>query len=261
MIRFCPLASGSKGNCLYLQTKNAKILIDAGLSAKTTVQRLAEIGVSYQDIDAIFISHEHGDHIQGLPGLLRLKDVPVITNSGSAKAISYELDISPRYKLFTTDEPFHFQGLDVLPFSVQHDTVDPVAFTIQAEGYKLGICTDLGFATSLVEHHLKGSHMLYLESNHEPSMVHASHRPAVYKQRVLSRSGHLSNQEASLLVSRLFHPGLTKLYLAHLSSECNSYDKALSTLQQTLQSRIQNLQVSIAHQDKPSEVFHASSQS
>ncbi len=256
MITFCPLASGSKGNCLYLGTPDARILIDVGLSAKITLQRLAEIGVSYQDIDAIFISHEHGDHIQGLPGLLKLKDVPVITNSGTAKALAHELDISPRFKLFTTDEPFHFQGLDVLPFSIQHDTVDPVAFTFEIKGVKIGVCTDLGFATTLVEHHLRGAHMLYLESNHEPAMVHASSRPPVYKQRVLSRSGHLSNEEASLLVSRLLHEGLTKLYLAHLSSECNSPEKALSTLHHTLQSRIQNLQVSIAYQDKLSEVFH-----
>lgn len=256
MITFCPLASGSKGNCLFLQTPSARILIDAGLSAKTTLQRLTEIGVSYYDIDAIFISHEHSDHIMGLPGLLKLKDIPVITNSATAKALSYELDIDPHFKLFTTDEPFHFQGLDVLPFTVQHDTVDPVAFTIQTGGYKLGICTDLGFATTLVAHHLQGSHMLYLESNHDPAMVHASSRPPIYKNRVLSRSGHLSNQEASELVAKLLHPGLSRLYLAHLSSECNSYEKALSTLEKTLLSRIQQLQVSIAHQDKLSEVFH-----
>ena len=256
MITFCPLASGSKGNCIYLGTPHARILIDVGLSAKITLQRLNEIGVSYKTIDAIFISHEHGDHIQGLPGLLKLKDVPVITNSATAKALSHELDICPRFKLFTTDEPFHFQGIEVLPFSIQHDTIDPVAFTFKINGMKIGVCTDLGFATTLVEHHLRGSNLLYLESNHEPSMVHASSRPAIYKQRVLSRSGHLSNEEASLLVSRLLHEGLTRIYLAHLSSECNSHEKALSTLYNTLQSRIQNLQVSIAYQDKLSEVFH-----
>lgn len=255
MIGFCPLASGSKGNCLYLGTKQTRILIDAGLSAKVTLDRLKEIGVSFYDIDAILISHEHGDHISGLPGLLRLKDLPVIANSETAKAIAHELDIAPRFKLFTTDEPFEYQDLKITPFSIQHDTVDPVAFAITTHGQKIGICTDLGFATTLVEHHLKGCHLLYLESNHDPAMVHACSRPQVYKQRVLSRSGHLSNQEAASLIDRLFHPELNKLYLAHLSSECNSPAKALQTLENTLQSRIASLQVSIAYQDKLSEVY------
>lgn len=256
---FCPLASGSKGNCLFLASAKTKILIDAGLSAKMTLQRLQEIGVSYHDIDAIFISHEHSDHIQGLPGLLRLKDLPIIANSGTARAITHELDIEPRFKLFTTDEPFTFEDLYVTPFSIQHDTVDPVAFAIETGGYKIGVCTDLGFATTFVEHNLKGVHLLYLESNHDPDMVHASSRPAIYKQRVLSRSGHLSNYEAASLVLRLLHPGLSKLYLAHLSAECNSHEKALGTLSSILQSRINDFTVSIAHQDKLSEVhrFHA----
>ena len=253
MIKFCPLASGSKGNSLFLSTPETKILIDFGLSPKLINARLEELGSSLAEIDAIFISHEHSDHIQGLNSLK--EDIPIIANSETARAIRHELDNDLRFKIFTTDEPFTFQDLFVTPFSIPHDTVDPVAFTFENSGMKIGVCADLGFPTTFVEHHLKGCHLLYLESNHDPDMVHASSRPSLYKLRVLSRSGHLSNQEASDLVSRLQHPGLLRLYLAHLSQECNSPEKALSTLQKKLTQT--SFDVQIAWQDKRSEVFHA----
>ena len=250
MFGFCPLASGSKGNCIYVGTKSTKILIDAGLSAKAIRERLAAIGVGIDEIDAILITHEHTDHIKGLDVLG--SKIPVFANSDTAKAIQGILNTSPKFKIFSTGEAFEFGDLEVHPFSIQHDAIDPVAFTIKTAGLKLGFCADLGFATTLVASCLKGCDYLYLEANHEPSMVHASARPMVYKKRVLSRQGHLSNAECAGLLEQIYHEGLKHVHLAHLSSECNSAELALKIISEKLQSLSAKAEVSIAYQEKNS---------
>ncbi|MCB1119098.1 MAG: MBL fold metallo-hydrolase [Chlamydiia bacterium] len=255
MIGYCPLASGSKGNCTYFGTENTKLLIDAGLSARATEAKLAEIGVEMEDIDAILITHEHTDHILGLKVLALKKGIPVLSNQETAKGIVSQLRACPKLKIFSTGEPFEFGDLEIHPFSIHHDTLDPVAFTIQTPKHKIGICTDIGFATSVVEHQLKGCDYLILEANHEPAMVHASPRPMVYKQRVLSRHGHLSNEACGQLLSRIAHADLKHVHLAHLSQECNSPDKALSIVSETLSRYGISLPLSIAHQERISHAI------
>lgn len=248
---FCPLASGSKGNCLYLGTENTRILIDAGISMAQTVERLAQIGVDVKTIQAILITHEHGDHIQGLPVLAERLKIPVLANAETAKGIYAALGMRPRFKIFTTGEEFQFGDLAVQPFSVPHDTLDPVAFAFLTGSLKLGVCADLGHVTSLVRKQLQKCDFLYLEANHEPSMVHACSRPAIYKQRVLGKQGHLSNGESGELLSSVFHPGLKHVYLAHLSSECNTPETALRTVRSKLEANGQTVNLSIAFQEKP----------
>ncbi len=223
---FSPLASGSKGNAIYLGYKNTKVLIDCGISTKALQERLFEIGVDIEEIDAILISHEHGDHIGGLKVAMKY-EIPVFANSETAKGVYAALREMPRFKIFTTDERFVFQDLEILPFSIQHDTLDPVAFAIAMDDLKVGICTDLGFVTPLVRRALAACDILFVEANHEPSMVQASARPKIYKDRVLSRSGHLSNEACASLLESIVHPELRKIYLAHLSEECNSPETAL----------------------------------
>ena len=140
---FCPLASGSKGNCLYVGTPNTRILIDAGISMKATAERLAEIGVDLKTIQAIVITHEHGDHIKGLPVLADHLKIPVLANAETAKGIYAAFGVRMKFKIFTTGETFQFGDLAIHPFSVPHDTLDPVAFTIRASSLKLGVCADL----------------------------------------------------------------------------------------------------------------------
>lgn len=250
MIGYCPLASGSKGNCVYLSTPHCKILIDAGISARAITQKLAEINVNIHDIDAILITHEHSDHIQGLRVLAFKYQIPVFANHETAKGIVEHFHDCPKFKIFSTGETFEFAGLKIHPFSIQHDTPDPVAFTIHFEGLKLGFCTDLGFVSSLVRSQLLQCDYLYIEANHEPSMVHASSRPAVYKQRVLGRSGHLSNQACGELLTQIAHPDLKHVHLAHLSEECNSHEKAVGTIREILEKSGMNLDLSIAPQNK-----------
>lgn len=252
MYGFCPLASGSKGNCLYLGTKKTKILIDAGISTKNIKERLSEIDVCLSEIDAVFVSHEHGDHIMGLKVLAFKYKIPIVTNTLTAKAIVEDFGECPKFKIFQTGEPFDFHDLHVHPFSVQHDARDPVAFTLQFDQFKLGICTDLGFVTSLVTSKLSNCNVLYVEANHKPSMVHASSRPMSYKQRVLSRSGHLSNEDCAELLSHVAHDALKQVYLAHLSSECNSPEVALTTVTEILNTKGITLPISVCPQEKKS---------
>ena len=245
MYGFCPLASGSKGNTIFIGTKNTRILIDAGIGLKAMSLRLAEIGVDLSDIDAILITHEHTDHIYGLPSITRQHNIPIFANADTAKAIIHTLDGEFKFKIFSTGEPFTFGDIEIHPFSIQHDTLDPVAFTIRYNSLKMGFCADIGFVTSLVKSQLRDCDYLYLEANHEPSMVHASQRPLIYKQRVLSRQGHLSNGECADLLAEITHDGLKHIHLAHLSQECNAPEVALRAVREKL---IQT-PVSIALQD------------
>ena len=253
MIGYCPIASGSKGNCVFVGSRETKILIDEGLSYRQLVLRLDEIGMKVDQIDAILITHDHTDHIRGLQTLTGRHSIPIFANSDTAKGIIDTLDTSPKFKIFSTGEAFEFGDLEIQPFSVQHDTFDPVAFTIKMEGRKCGFCTDLGFVTSQVIEHLKGCDHLYIEANHEPSMVHASRRHHHYKQRVLSRQGHLSNEECADLIGQIYHENLKSIHLAHLSSECNSEERALKTVQDKLESLNADTAVYIAYQDRISE--------
>jgi phosphoribosyl 1,2-cyclic phosphodiesterase len=253
---FCPLASGSKGNCIYLGTSQTKVLIDAGISAKAVKERLAEIHVDLSEIDAILISHDHTDHIQGLKVLAYKLGIPVLANSETAKGIVATFQDCPKFKIFSTGETFEFGDLEIHPFSVQHDTLDPVAFTIRSEGLKLGFCTDLGFVTSLVQNQLQDCDYLYIEANHQPSMVHASSRPWVYKQRVLSRSGHLSNEACGELLRNVFSPKLKHVHLAHLSSECNSPETALSVVRGILEAHGIHLEMCVAPQHMISKAIY-----
>jgi phosphoribosyl 1,2-cyclic phosphodiesterase len=251
---FFPLASGSKGNCIYLGTAQTKILIDAGIGSRLIEQRLSEKGVALEDIDAILVTHEHTDHIKAIQTLSAKYQIPIFANSDTAKAICDIFGEAPRFKIFSTGESFIFGDLEIEPFSVQHDALDPVAFVIRCGALKLGFCTDLGFATSLVASKLSDCDYLYLEANHQPSMVHASSRPDIYKKRVLSRQGHLSNEECAALLAKIATPKLKHVHLAHLSEECNAPDLALKIVQEMLKEH--GTALAIAHQDQPSHPIY-----
>lgn len=253
---FCPLASGSRGNCIYFGSEQTKILIDAGISAKRIEKGLEEIGVSLSEIEAILITHEHTDHIQGLKVLAYKLGIPVLANQETARGIVDYFHASPKFKIFSTGETFEFADLEIHPFSIQHDTLDPVAYTIKTNGLKMGFCTDLGHVTSLVKAQLMHCNYLYIEANHEIAWVHASPRPMIYKQRVLSRCGHLSNEACAHLLRDIYHSELRHVHLAHLSSECNSPEKALSVIKDILQENGITLEMCISPQDRISKAIH-----
>jgi len=253
MFGFCPLASGSKGNCLYIGSENTRVLIDVGISTSETIKRLNEIGVDPKSIQAILITHEHSDHIKGVVTFAEKFSIPVLANAETAKGMVSSLKLRPKFKIFTTDETFQFGDLIIHPFSVPHDTLDPVAFTIQIDGIKLGICADVGHITSLVRKNLENCDYLYIEANHEPSMVHSSTRPQMLKQRILGKQGHLSNHDCAALIQTIFHSKLKHVYLAHLSGECNTEEVALKVVSEFLERNKISIEMSIAHQLKISK--------
>lgn len=246
----CSLASGSKGNSFYIGTPKTKILIDAGIGIQTLQKRLQEINIDVADINAILISHEHIDHIRSISVLSTKYKIPLFTNSETAKAIITLLPGPFRFKIFSTEEYFHFRDLKILPFSIQHDALDPVAFIIEIDSIKIGVCTDLGFITSLTKKYLEKCNYLVLESNHEVNLVHASSRSTIYKRRVLSRMGHLSNDDCGKLLQDIFHEELRHVILAHLSSECNRHDLALDKIKIHCSEIASPETLSIAYQDQ-----------
>lgn len=254
MLQYCPLASGSKGNCLLVRTPSTHLLVDCGISLRSLQKRLAILGLTIDCLDAILITHEHTDHIQGLRALLRKRDIPVLCNRETAVAISQILREPIPCHLFTTCESFEWRDLHCMPFSVSHDAMDPVGFSLTWQNERLGICTDLGFVAATIPAFLQTCDLLYVEANHDPELVQQSKRPPVYKQRVLSRLGHLSNEACGELLSQVWHEKLRHVYLAHLSQDCNRPEIALETVRRVLmakQPQSSHLEIDVAFQDIP----------
>lgn len=258
MFGFCPLASGSKGNCLYIGSANTRVLVDIGVSMSAAIERLNEINVNVKSIQAILVTHDHIDHIRGVVSFAEKFGVPVLANAETAKGIVKMSGVRPKFKIFTTGETFEFGELRVHPFSVPHDTLDPVGFTFQVGNVKLGVCADIGHATSMVRKCLEKCDYLYLEANHEPSMVHASGRPKMLKERIMGKQGHLSNEDCGALLLSVMHVGLKHVHLAHLSGECNAEEVALRVVGDALKSKGQMVDLSIAYQDKVSRPIYFS---
>lgn len=252
MLTYCPLASGSKGNSLVVKTPETTVLIDCGLSLKSLKARLEAVGQRIEEIEAVFITHEHGDHIQGLKALVNQYDIPILCNAATAEAIAHYFQERIPCYLFTTYEPFQWKDIQVTPFSVSHDAVDPVGFRMSCSELTLGVCADIGFVSAMIPQMLANCHLLYLEANHEPLLVHASKRPLVYKQRVLSKMGHLSNEACAKLIQNLAHPGLRHVYLAHLSQDCNEPELARNIVKKHLPSDYEQTPIEVALQERPS---------
>lgn len=231
---FFPLASGSKGNCAYLGTKSCKILIDLGISKQHVKQELVSMGVHPEEIQAILISHEHSDHISGIKSFVKAYRTPIICNLETARALFQLIDAPLTFNIFSTGSAFHFHDLKIHTFNLPHDAVDPVGFIFYYRDEKFGFCTDLGWGTSLIAHQLYDCDYLLIESNHDPELVHASQRPEIYKRRVLSKVGHISNQECGQLLRKILTPKIKKLYLAHLSDTCNDPNLALDTISEMI---------------------------
>jgi phosphoribosyl 1,2-cyclic phosphodiesterase len=216
------LGSGSAGNSAYLETEETRILIDAGLSGRQIRQRLAAIGRAPESLHAILITHEHADHISGLVGLCRKLDLPVYCNRLTKEALETQLGITVNARIFNTGASFEIGDIGVDTFSVPHDAYDPVGFLLHAPGARLGFLTDLGHATRLVIERIRAANVLLLEANHDMKMLQNDpKRPWSLKQRILSRHGHLSNEASADVAEEIVSSELRRLYLGHLSRDCN----------------------------------------
>jgi len=223
------LASGSKGNAVYFSDGHTAVLIDAGLSGKEIERRLRSRDLSPSSLDAIIVSHEHSDHIQGVGVLSRRYKLPVYINRETRRAAP-GLGKIAELRAFRCGTPFSINGMDIHPFSISHDATDPAGFTVGLNGTRIGLATDLGIATGLVKAHLAGCRVLILEANHDPDMLENGPYPWPLKQRIRSRIGHLSNGDAKSLLLELKHDALEHVILAHLSEINNSPDRALEAV-------------------------------
>lgn len=240
-ISFSVLASGSTGNSVFVSNMHTKILFDAGLSGKEIEKRLGSIGENAQELSAIIISHEHTDHIKGAGVLSRRYNIPVYATRRTHEACAKNVKKLFENKYFEAGCPFFIDNLRINPFSISHDAVDPCGFTIKSPKSKLGIATDLGIATALVKTRLKNCTGIVLEANHDPYLLACGPYPWSLKQRIKSRCGHLSNEEARDLIGEILCKNTSNIVLGHLSEENNRPEKALDIVSQALQNTKTNL--------------------
>lgn len=248
----CSLASGSKGNSLFVGYGNHAMLVDAGLSGVEIQRRLAARKIDPEQLTAIIITHEHSDHVRGAGILSRRFDIPVYISEKTFSACS-GLGKIENLCFFECGTAFSIDSVQVTPFSISHDACDPVGITLECGDQKIGVATDLGIATNLVKQHLKGSNLLYLESNHDLEMLHKGPYPWHLKQRIKSRTGHLSNIDTRNLVAELKTERLKHVILAHLSEENNCPQKAAAEVSQSLNAS--GIQLHVAGPDQPGELI------
>jgi phosphoribosyl 1,2-cyclic phosphodiesterase len=232
-MRFCILGSGSSGNSALVVTDGARILLDAGFSARRLGAMVAAAGEAIERVDAVFVTHEHSDHSSGIESLKKFPNLRFFANAATARAIQKELSWSPHWKIFATGSSFQYRDLIVESFAIPHDAQDPVGyrFTSGLEGdlfspqRTLAWVTDLGHAPKSVRDRIRESDVVVVEANHCPLMLEADPRRSwTLKRRIGGRHGHLSNERMSELLSSVASPRWRRIYLAHLSRDCNSRD-------------------------------------
>lgn len=234
MLNFCSIASGSSGNCSYIGTENTHILVDVGISGKKVETGLHKLGLKCSDLSAIFITHEHSDHIKGLGVLARRYGIPIFTTKGTREAINGISQVGEIAKeLFfevSKDKTVQVGELEILPFAISHDASEPVAYRVECEGKSLALATDLGIYDSYIVDHLQQLDLVLLEANHDVRMLQAGTYPYPLKRRILGAKGHLANETAGRLLNEILHDGLQKVFLGHLSRENNFPQLAYETV-------------------------------
>src|SRR5690625_1570411 len=230
------LASGSTGNSTFIETDKGSVLVDVGLSCKKTDETLNQIGKSLQDINAIFITHEHVDHIKGLKVIAKKYDIPIYANAKTWEAIERK-DI-----IINSAQKFHFNpleeqdilGMNVQSFNVSHDAIDPQFYTFSQNDKKISLITDTGYVSDTMKGIIKESDVFLFESNHDVDMLRMGRYPWNTKQRILSDVGHVSNEDAAHAMKDVITSNTKRIYLGHLSLDNNIKELARMSVEQIL---------------------------
>lgn len=235
-MEFCTLVSGSSGNCTYMGTKHTKILIDAGISGKKIEAGLADLSLQGGDIDGIFITHEHLDHVKGAGIFSRRFNIPIYATFDTWRAMEDGLGkIAPDNKRYIyPDENCILNDLCIHPFAIPHDAAEPVGFSVFGAGRKITVATDLGHVTDTIRENITDSQILLLEANHDVEMLQNGSYPWQLKQRVLGDFGHLSNMNAGGLLAEVMTGKMQHVLLGHLSEENNTPALAYRTVERVL---------------------------
>lgn len=261
MFTFCSLYSGSTGNCLLVQTDETKILIDAGVSQKKISDALASFNVDFSDINAILVTHEHADHVLNLGSISKKYNIPVYCNEKTLNAMPAQKEkiADENKKIFTSNNSFKINNLEIFPFSTPHDAADPCGFNIHYDNKKISIATDIGHMNNNIIKHIDGSEFLLLEANYDPEVLKCTKYPFKLKSRIAGPTGHLSNQVAGQTINYLIKSGLKNAILGHLSKESNFPELAYQTVIDELISNgtnLSNFNLSIASRDCPGKLIH-----
>jgi phosphoribosyl 1,2-cyclic phosphodiesterase len=235
-------------------TERTRLLIDAGLSRKETFLRLNAAGLAPESLTAILITHEHTDHVSGLQAIARKLGIPVYLSRLTAPAIPWG-EYTPHLEMFAAGASFTIGDIDVTSFTIPHDAVDPVGFSLRAEGIKISIATDLGYLPESIAFHLRGSDVLLLESNHDVEMLKVGPYPWSVKQRVMGRMGHLSNDVACRFVRDHLDSSTSTLILGHLSESNNHPEIVRLMANQALEGRNLFTRLLIADPNRPTETI------
>ncbi len=219
-MRFSSLGSGSKGNGTLICYEDCTILVDCGFTLKQTLKRLERLNVSAEQIDAIVVTHEHGDHLNGVGPLARKYKLPVYMTSATYRSRS--IGVLPELILIKNYLPFSIKSINITPVAVPHDASEPAQFVFEANDLRLGILTDLGSITPHVEMHYQACDGLVLESNHDSLMLASGEYPTSLKQRVGGPWGHLNNRQAADFLMRVDRDRLKQLVIAHISLQNNT---------------------------------------
>ena len=233
-MRLCSIASGSSGNCIYVGSEEAHVLVDVGISGKNIEKGLNTLDLTGKDVDGILITHEHSDHIKGLGVISRKYGIPIYATGGTADAMlrMKSLGKMPEGLIheIREDEPFEIKDLTVNPFTIPHDAAQPVGYRLECGEHSVGIATDLGKYNDYIVKNLENLDAVLLEANHDIRMLQVGKYPYYLKQRILGDRGHLSNENAGRLLNCILHDNLKHIFLGHLSKENNYEELAYETV-------------------------------
>ncbi|MGL5150669.1 MAG: MBL fold metallo-hydrolase [Clostridium sp.] len=267
-MRFCSLYSGSSGNSILVGGEKANILIDVGMAGKKIDEALNSIGHNGKEIDGIFITHEHSDHIKGVGILSRKYDIPIYANDKTWAAMEGSLGKIKEHNIKIMDRRsiVNIKDISIKSFNIPHDAIAPVGYTVYHEGKMASVATDFGIYTEEIRDNIKDSEIILLECNHDISMLNYGPYPYSLKRRILSEVGHLSNEDCGEAVVKLakYQPG-KKIFLGHLSGTNNHPDLAYQTVLNLLNENgvklDEDIHVSMANRGGPSQYINLSDRS
>lgn len=238
-IKFCSLSSGSSGNCQYIETENSKILIDAGFSGKRIEALLSSIGVNPSTLDGILVTHEHIDHSMGVGVFSRRYDIPIFANANTWIGMSSIIKSinEKNTKIFKTNDNFDINDISIHPINVFHDSLEPVGYILYNGKTKISIITDTGCVNDNIKYEIKNSNLYYMESNHDVQMLREGSYPWSLKQRIMSTKGHLSNDDAGVILGDVLAGKGEVVLLAHLSQDNNLPELAYKTVRDSILSQ------------------------
>ena len=259
-MRVCTIGSGSSGNCIYVGSESTQLLIDAGISGKRIEQGLNEIGLTGKDIDAVLVTHEHADHINGLGVISRRLGLPIYTAEKTYNKITVDGKAGKipdgLFNKISADEIFSIGDIQIRSFSTSHDAADPLGFRFEDGEHSFAIATDLGCYNDYTIEKLTGLDAVLVESNHDVRMLESGAYPYFLKRRIMGEKGHLSNEDAGRLLECILHDNLKSIILGHLSRENNYPALALETVRSEIDMgetpyKAGDFRIEIAKRDAP----------